>query len=319
MPSRPPLGTIGAAVDLGSTSVHLLVARVVEHRLEPLVDESAFLGLADAVAERGSLGPVGREALVDTLAHQAWTARRSGATHLVFVATEPLRRLADAARIVAEIDAGAGVPVHVLSHEEEALLTLVGVTAGRPVRRDTLVVDIGGGSSELVSVGPRRRAAAAGLRIGAASLSVVVGPDDPPGREDLEAMRAMAREAVSTAPPGRPSEIALVGGTASNLLKVLGEAVEDRLDRDCLRAVRRLVLAESAAAISERTGIRQQRARLLGAGAAIVEAILERYQATDARVSQSGIREGAILAAVHAGPAWRDRLDELAHGWVEPD
>jgi exopolyphosphatase / guanosine-5'-triphosphate,3'-diphosphate pyrophosphatase len=316
VPSRSRRGTIGAAVDLGSTSVHLLVARVVEHRLEPLVDESAFLGLGDAVAGRGSLGPAGREALVDTLAHQAWTARRSGATHLVFVATEPLRRLADAARIVGEIDRGAGVAVHALTHEEEALLTLVGVTGGRPVSRDLLVVDIGGGSSEFVSVGPGRRAAAAGVRIGAASLSAAVGPDDPPAREALATMRDKARDAVSSAPAGRPSEIAVVGGTASNLLKVLGEDAGHRLDRAGLRAVRRLVVAEPAAAIAERAGIRPQRARLLGAGGAIVEAILDRYGASAARVSPAGIREGAVLAAVHAGSAWRDRLEELAHGWL---
>lgn len=316
MRSGPLLGPTGAAVDLGSTSVHLLVARVVDHRLEPLVDESAFLGLGDAVAARGFLGAAGREALVDALAHHAWAARESGAAQILFVATEPLRRLHDAARIVAEVDAGTGVPVHVLSHEEEALLTLVGVTAGRPIERDLLVVDIGGGSSEFVVVGPGRRAMATGVRIGAAALTASVGGGaDPPDRDALSAMRLAASEVVTTAPAATPREVLLVGGTSSNLLKVLGLAADAPLDRPALKAVRRIVAAEPAAAISERTGVRPQRARILGAGAAIVEAILNRYDAAEAHVSESGIREGAVLAAVHAGPGWRDRLEELAHGW----
>ncbi|MFL5650388.1 MAG: hypothetical protein ACJ777_03840, partial [Chloroflexota bacterium] len=57
------------------------------------------------------------------------------------------------------------------------------------------------------------------------------------------------------------------------------------------------------------------RARILPAGAAIVDAILERYGADGIRVSEAGLREGAILAAAHEGPHWRDRLATLAHGW----
>ena len=54
---------------------------------------------------------------------------------------------------------------------------------------------------------------------------------------------------------------------------------------------------------------------MLPAGAVIVEAILDRYGADEIQVSDAGIREGAILAAAHAGHAWRDQLPVLAHGW----
>ena len=76
---------------------------------------------------------------------------------------------------------------------------------------------------------------------------------------------------------------------------------------------------ESRAALSslasERHLVRLIRARILPAGAAIVDAILERYGVDGLRVSEAGIREGTILAVDHAGPAWRDRLAELTHGW----
>jgi exopolyphosphatase/pppGpp-phosphohydrolase len=154
------------------------------------------------------------------------------------------------------------------------------------------------------------------VRIGAAGLTSAVAADAPPVRAAMSAMREAARDAVSAAPAAAGSEVVLVGGTASNLLKVLGRSTDDRLDRPGLNTIRGIVTAEPSSAIAERYVVRPQRARLLGAGAAIVEAILDRYGAGGARVSHAGIREGAVLAVIHAGPAWRDRLDELAHGWV---
>jgi len=63
-------------------------------------------------------------------------------------------------------------------------------------------------------------------------------------------------------------------------------------------------------------GLREARIRLLPAGAAIVETVLDAVGADSGRVVDAGIREGAILAAERAGDGWRDRLEELAHGWL---
>jgi exopolyphosphatase / guanosine-5'-triphosphate,3'-diphosphate pyrophosphatase len=308
---------IGAAVDLGSTSVHLLVARVVDHRIEPLIDESVFLGLGAAVERDGLLGSAGRMGLADALAGYALQAREAGATAITFVGTEPLRRLADASRIVAEVDAGAGVPLHVLGHEEEAFLTLIGVTEGRPVEHDVLVVDVGGGSSEFVSVGPKQRAVAVGLRLGAARLTGRHVQGDPPGPDELTRLREAAAKAVVAAPASRPAEVIVVGGTASNLLKIVHDGrLKRRLTTTDLETAFEVVAGHSAEALVERFLVRPARARILGAGAAIVEAIMVRYGVGEVRVADGGIREGTVVAVAHAGPAWRDRLEELAHGWV---
>ena len=308
---------IGAAVDLGSTSVHLLVARVIDHRIEPLIDESVFLGLGAAVERDGVLGSAGRIGLADSLAEYALAARRAGATAITFVGTEPLRRLADAARIVSEVDAATGVSLYVLGHEEEAFLTLIGVTEGRPVEHDVLVVDIGGGSSEFVSVGPRQRAVAVGLRLGAARLTGRHVQRDPPGPDELIRLREAAAEAVAAAPSSRPAEIILVGGTASNLLKIVPDGqLKRRLTTTDLETAFEVVAGDSAQALVERFLVRPARARILGAGAAIVEAIMNRYEVGEVRVADGGIREGTVVAVAHAGSAWRDRLEELAHGWV---
>jgi exopolyphosphatase/guanosine-5'-triphosphate,3'-diphosphate pyrophosphatase len=308
---------IGAAVDLGSTSVHLLVARVVDHRVEPLIDESVFLGLGAAVEGSGLLGRVGRMGLADALAAYALKARHARATTITFVGTEPLRRLADAARIVAEVDAATDVPLHVLGHEEEAFLTLIGVTEGRPVEHDVLVVDIGGGSSEFVSIGPGRRAKAVGLRLGAARLTGRHVHRDPPGSDELIRLREAATEAVVAAPSARPAEVIVVGGTASNLLKIIPDGrLKRRLTSADLETAFGVVAGHSAEALVERFLVRPARARILGAGAAIVEAIMVRYGVGELRVADGGVREGAVVAVAHAGAAWRDRLEELAHGWV---
>lgn len=313
-----PEKRVGAAVDLGSTSVHLLVAEVVNHRIEPRVDQSAFLGLGEAVNASGVLGVDGRRALSDTLVEYATLARGALAEAITFVATEPLRRLADASRIVDEVWHETGVPIHVLSHEEEAFLTLVGVTEGRPVEHDLLVVDVGGGSSELVFVGPGRRAVAVGLRLGVARLTGQLVAGDPPSTDELRALRAAAADGLAGGPDFRPAEVVLVGGSASNLLKIVPEGLASRrLTAHDLEAAFGLVAREPAHALAARHDVRPARSRMLGAGAAIVEAIMARYRVTEVRVADGGVREGTVLAVAHAGIGWRDQLERLAHGWVD--
>ena len=317
MPPGLPDRRVGAVVDLGSTSVHHLVAAIDAHSLEILVDESTFLGLGAAAEERGALGPAGREELVDTLAGYAWTARSHGARNITFIGTEPLRRLADAARIVAEVDAGTGVPVHVLRHEEEALLTLLGVTGGAPVERDLLVVDIGGGSSELAFVGPKRLPEVVGLRIGASALARRHGEGSPPAADVIAAMRRSATDALAAAPPWNPVDIVLVGGTATNLAKVTDdETPRTRFRWADLDGLDRLLATTPADEIAAAHGVRPARAELLPAGAAIVRAVAERFGAIEVLVVDSGIREGALIAVDRAGAAWRDRLAPLVHGWA---
>jgi exopolyphosphatase/guanosine-5'-triphosphate,3'-diphosphate pyrophosphatase len=310
----------GAAIDLGSTSVHLLVARPEGGELVTVLDESSFLGLGAAVDGPGSLGPAGRATLVETVGAYVQKARDLGASRPILMGTEPLRRLTDATRIVAEVSAATGVPLDVLEHEEEALLTLVGLTRGNAVLRDLLVVDIGGGSSELVEIGPNRLARAAGVQVGAGRLTRRLVDTDPPTRAQLVALRAAADEAFDWQPARPPHDVVFVGGTASNILKLLRRLGspdrDDRLDRAALDLVRDILVVAPAEMLAASYGLREARFRLLAAGAAIIETVLDRVGVAIGRVVDTGIREGAIVAADRAGDAWRDRLEELAHGWI---
>jgi exopolyphosphatase/guanosine-5'-triphosphate,3'-diphosphate pyrophosphatase len=310
------MARIGSSVDIGSNSVHLVVAGITDDGLLPLLDESVFLGLGNAVHDGAPLGVSGRAGLTAALAGYAAAARGLGAAHVTFLGTEPLRRAPDAGRIVREVEHATGAPLHVLSHEEEALLTLIGVTDGRPVDRELLVIDIGGGSSEFAFVGPGRDAHAEGLQLGSARLTARHVSHDPPTAAEIDAMSREARGILDAARVVRPDAVVGVGGTASNLVKLLPEALADMtLTRDRLAAIRETLESTLAADLTTRYLVNPVRARLLGAGAAIVEAILERSGVDAMGVSRASLREGAILAVELAGPSWRDRLADLAHGW----
>ena len=307
---------VGAAVDVGSNSVHLLVAAIARHELHPLVDESSFLGLGAAIDDRAHLGQVARDELTDTLVRYGQVAARHGATAVTFMGTEPIRRAADAGRIVEEVERATGIPLVVLSHEEEAYLTLVGVTGGAPVRDETLVVDIGGGSSEFCAVAAGGLARAAGLRLGSNRLTTRFARTDPVTRDALASMTSAAETILGDALPSQPTDLVAVGGTASNLLKVTRGGVADRvLTRSRMAEAIETLLEMPAASLTVRFAVNPKRGPLLPAGAAIVDALMRHYDVDRIRVSDAGLREGAILVAAHAGRAWRDRLPELAHGW----
>ncbi len=242
--------------------------------------------------------------------------RRLGAEDVTVVGTEPVRRAFDAATLVQETEAGAGVPLYVLDHDEEARLTLLGVTRGARIRADTLIVDIGGGSCEFVIAEKGHPIRAAGLRLGSASLTQELVHGDPPTMAEVDALREAARTALADAPDATPSVIIAVGGTASNLLRLLPATAIDRvLTRRRIAVALAMLTVERSAEAAERHALRPQRARILPAGAVIVDAILERYGIDRLEVSEEGIREGAALVAATAGPAWRDRLSSLVGGW----
>lgn len=286
----------------------------------PLLDESALLGLGTLVDARGLIPAEARGPLIATLGGYAAAARGLGAGRIAFVGTEPLRRAADARAVVVAVEAATGVPLHVVDHREEGLLTLLGATSGRAVESDLLVVDIGGGSTQLMVVGPARRATATGLRVGGARLTDAHVTHDPPTRSEIAALREAASVALRAAPHAAPTEVVAVGGTASNLVKIVPGALGDRvLTPERLAAAFEILRTAPAAEVASRCAIRPQRARILAAGAALLEAILARYGVPRAIASEEGIREGTILALARAGAAWRDRLEALAHGWGAAD
>jgi exopolyphosphatase/guanosine-5'-triphosphate,3'-diphosphate pyrophosphatase len=313
-PRQSPV-LVGAGVDIGSYSVHLLVAGVRGHHLEPLADESAFLGLGAAVDATGELGAEARAALVAALVAFVERARLFGAASIAFVATDPLRRARDAAQAIEEVRSGTGVNVEVLTSEGEALLALLGVNGGRPVIRETVIVDVGGGSSEVLLVGPSRDPLAAGLPLGASRLTRQLVRGDPPDAAEIAALLAETRTALELAPAATPADLVAVGGTASNLLRIGPPLEQPYLTRRRIEEALTILTETPADLVSSWYSVRPSRARVLPAGAAILLAVAERYGVDGIRISHEGLREGLVLAATHAGDTWNRDLAWLAHGW----
>jgi exopolyphosphatase/guanosine-5'-triphosphate,3'-diphosphate pyrophosphatase len=309
---------VRAAIDCGANTVHVLVALARDHPLRPHKDESSFLGLGVA-ARRGRLGEAKISELIATVVRYADAARRLGAGDVLVVGTDPFRRARDSASVVEELRQAAELELAILSVEEEALLTLLGVTEGRQVEGSLSVCDIGGGSTEVAILEPGRPARAVAIHVGSASLAERLTPGDPPTSADLANLRAAAAVAVRRAHLPRTKRFVAVGGTSTNLLRLLAVAAADRsLTGERLDEILRVLAEEPAALVAERHGINPIRTPLLPAGAAILEAILAQSDTDHVEVVDASAREGLLFAVGEAGDAWRSRLRELAIGWRPP-
>lgn len=308
---------VAAVVDVGSNSVHLLVARMGVRGVEPLADESLFLGLGDAVSASGLLGRDARRRLVGALGAYVARARTLAAARIVLAGTAAIRAAPDAARLVEAVERELGVPFLVLEPHEEALLTFLGATVGPRADGPLIVADIGGGSSEFVVARPGRQPIAVGVPLGSATLTARHVTADPPGPDALNAVAAAARELLRSAPEAGGARLVAVGGTAENVLKLLPGGVEGgsmsgaQLD-DALAILAR----EPADDLAARFVLRPTRARLLPAGGAILRALLDHLGAPGLVVSRTGLREGVVLAVANGGPSWRDSVPALAASWL---
>src|SRR4030067_274942 len=106
-------------------------------------------GKGGAAARQGGLEPADRGMIVTTLEDYVDLARAAGASRITLIGTEPLRRAANASEVLAMVRRATGLPLRVLSVREEARLTFLGVCGGRLPDRSTMIVDIGGGTTEV--------------------------------------------------------------------------------------------------------------------------------------------------------------------------
>ena len=306
-----PIG-VGSAIDIGSNSVHLLVALAGDGWLEPLRDTSELLGLGDVVDRDGSIPRDGRRAVVDVVAGYSAFARRSHSEHMTLLGTEPLRRAANADTLAAEIFDRTGESLHVVSEHGEAMLTFVGVTLGLLPSTPLIVVDIGGGSTEVATWLPGQPLQTRSIPVGSSRLSKAIVEHDPPTTEEMDDLFKAAIEATTgLAPlPGDTGALAharavFVGGTATNVAR-LGTLSREVLARD------RATLAKMpTATVTSRYNVKPRRARQLAAGVAIVDALLDRFALDSAEASDASLRDGAIIARSTFGDEWPRRLEEL--------
>jgi exopolyphosphatase/guanosine-5'-triphosphate,3'-diphosphate pyrophosphatase len=311
---------VGAAADVGSNSLHLLVAEIAGTQLRVLRDDSAPIGLGAQVDLAGHVPADGVAAAIEILAGFVEAAAADGAAWTLLLATEPLRRASNRTRVCQAVEAAVGVPLHVLSHEEEALLTVLGVLRGTPVGEATLVIDIGGGSSEVVLIEPDADPVVGILPVGSARLTAAHVEDDPPTTDEVAALRAEAHHLLSGMPAGRPVRGIVVGGSGTNLLQLTAGTGDEKeeaprtIDRDRAQRAIEIVASAPAEDVARRSGLRQGRILQMAAGASLIEATLDCYALDRLEASDASLREGAILARARAGEQWRASLADLIAG-----
>jgi exopolyphosphatase/guanosine-5'-triphosphate,3'-diphosphate pyrophosphatase len=278
---------IVAAVDLGTNTTRLLVGAVEGGRVEELHRETRITRLGEGVDARSRLLPVPIARVRNALSDYRRTAESLGAERTLLVATSAVRDAENGEAFLGEIEWSYGFATRLLSGDDEAKLTQRGVG---DLGTTTLLVDIGGGSTELALDGFRT------------SLSMGSGRFTERYGEDVEASIQAARALL---PELDPQSAVGVAATITSIAALdLGLEEYDRarvhghvLTRDGARAqVERL----AALPLEERRrvpALDPDRAPVIVAGGAILLAILDGYGLGSIRVSERDLLDGAALAA----------------------
>jgi exopolyphosphatase / guanosine-5'-triphosphate,3'-diphosphate pyrophosphatase len=276
-------------VDVGSNTVRLLVTRGDR----TVITEREMLHLGADVERLGRISPEKLALVAELVGTYAADARAAGASRLEVLITSPGRQAGNGEALLDRLRGAAAAPARILSAAEEGRLAFVGAmqAAAPPARRLVGVVDVGGGSAQVV-IGTRRDGPlwSRSIDIGAQRLTSRMLSADPPGRPAVEAARAeVARYLEDFAPPA-PRTAFAVGGSARALRRIVGA----RLGTDELERALGLLAETPATELSERFGLRVERAETLAAGC-VVLAALERVVEAPLRVVRGGLREGALL------------------------
>lgn len=298
-----------AAVDIGSDTVHVLIADVSGSPDGPLVSRVGQRGelveLGRRIATTGQVGKRSATRLEASLLRCLDFGRRKS-DRVVIGATEALRRATDGPALVERLSREAGEPVRVLSGAREAALGLAGVIHRLDPTGSQLLIDSGGASTELTLTDGHRAVASASLPVGAALLGAEVRGDPP---EALSWAMAGARigSALSLAPAGNPARAWATGGSAHNLAgleRIKGCAGDQRLTMAELSGLAARLLADPARKLARRSGEDLARVEVLPPGLLIIAAILVHYGLKDLTLVPEGLREGMIAATFEDGDAW---------------
>jgi len=284
-----------ACIDIGSNTTRLLVAECDSQQLLEVHQERAFTRIGRALLDDGRIAPQKLADVVEVVASQLENARRFGACDVRGVATAAIRRAPNGTDLVQAIHDRCGLEVQILSGHEEARLAFVGAarTLGHAPGGALGVVDVGGGSSELVvGTAPDHISWCASFGIGSGDLAEECLHSDPPSLQELTEARARVAAAVSEIDVPHPAEAVAVGGSAASLWRLAGPV----LDRESFSRSLGLLTTGGADEIARRYALDVQRVRLLPAGLLILQAASELFSCS-LQIARGGVREGVLLEA----------------------
>ncbi|MGD0197002.1 MAG: Ppx/GppA phosphatase family protein [Solirubrobacteraceae bacterium] len=312
-----------AVIDIGTNSTRLLVADVTsDGELTELDRRTAVTRLGEGVDANRRLGKAGMARVHKVLDEYESVARQLGAETAVAVLTSAVRDSANGEEFVARLREQYGLDARILSGDQEAQLTFLGAMSGR-ARDDegrVLVIDVGGGSTELI-VGARGDVDFhVSLQLGVVRQTERHLLEDPPSDDDLRALKRDVRTLIERDVPVRErrgvDRAIAVAGTATSLAAI--DQALDPYERERVHgyqlelATVRLLLARLASVpLEERRtirGLHPDRAPTIVAGAAILIEALEAFGLDGFETSENDILRGTALARARNGAAaWSGR------------
>jgi exopolyphosphatase / guanosine-5'-triphosphate,3'-diphosphate pyrophosphatase len=304
-------------LDVGSNTVHLLV--VDAHRgAEPTSQHSdkSELRLAEHIDKRGSLDDKGADALVRAVHAARKQAAAMKCDELLAFATSAVRDASNSDKVLRRVAKETGVDLQVLSGEDEARLTFLAVRRWLGWSAGTLIcLDIGGGSLELAAGSDEDPDVALSLPLGAARLTREHFRGDPPGKDEVAALRAYvddqlavpARKLLEVGPPDR---VVATSKTFRTLARLAGAApssagprMQRLLNRNGLAQITAFISRMESGDLAELEGVSAARAHQTLAGAVVAAAAMELLEVETLELCPWALREGVILR----------RLDWLSH------
>ena len=304
-----PVDSRIAVVDLGTNSTRLLIADLADgDELTELQRRSEVTRLGDGVDASGRLSDEAVERVLACLADYRDLADEHGAGRRIAVATSAVRDSENGDEFQERVRVELGFDIRTISGDEEARLTFLGATTGRDPGEATLVVDIGGGSTEYVVGDPGSTPDFhVSTRLGSVRQTERHLHTDPPAREELAALATAAREIISDGVPERVQTATgfgiAVAGTATQLASV-DQQLEHHDRRalhgyrlllgECERILARLA-AKTVAGRREVPGLDPARAPTIVAGATIMVESMRAFGLDYVEVSEADILHGAAI------------------------
>ncbi len=320
----PPLDPLYAALDLGTNNCRMLVARPWDDGFRVVDCFSRITRLGEGLAASGRLSAAAMARTVEALSHCAERMARNRVTQARLVATEACRRAANHRCFAERVYDATGLALEIITPAEEAALALAGCASLLAEEKPwALVFDIGGGSTELLWVshrpGESRIAGVVSLPLGVVTLAETRGAElaceSGYDRVVADVVRQLApfeaRHAIAGALAAGAVQMLGTSGTVTTLAALHLDL--DRYDRsridglqlsfhDIAAVTRRLAGMDSAAR-ARHPCVGPDRADLVVAGCAILEAMCRLWPLGSLRVADRGVREGVLLTMMRAVPA----------------
>jgi exopolyphosphatase / guanosine-5'-triphosphate,3'-diphosphate pyrophosphatase len=298
-PPGPHSRRIVAVIDVGSNSVRLLVARELSRDAFEVIDEERFDARLGEGGAQAPLTPAAFERGLAALRLVTEVAKSYGPARIIAVGTEALRRAPNAVDFIERVAADTGVRLRILSAHEEAYASYLGVMNSTGLR-DGCLVDIGGGSLELMTIAGRQLDRALSVPLGALYARERYLPGDPPAPREVRALRKAVRQQLGN---GWSAPLLLgAGGAVRNLARIVRLRRKYPLRRLhglslTRREVARLAANLAAAPADERrrmAGVGAARVDSLHAAAIVIDEVMALTGAESLVVSGQGLREGIV-------------------------